>query len=96
MWIRRAAAALFLGILIAGAGLDFSVRSAEASSHVFTVSAVRVDVTARTAAAAREAAHAEGHVKAMGKLLARFLPRAEFGLLPQWNPAEILAYVQDF
>ncbi len=76
MWIRRFSAALFLGWLLA-AGLAGSLRTADANSHVFTVSGVPVDVTAETAAAAREAAHAEGHVKAMEKLLARFLPRAE-------------------
>ncbi len=57
---------------------------------------VEVDVTAETAAAAREAAHAEGHVKAMRKLLARLLPRAEQGRLRQLEAEEILAYVQDF
>jgi hypothetical protein len=57
---------------------------------------VPVDVTAETAAAAREAAHAEGHVKAMEKLLARLLPGDEFGLLRPLKAAEILAYVQDF
>jgi hypothetical protein len=96
MWIRRASAALLLGFLLAGAGLAFSVRSADANSHVFTVSGVPVDVTAETAAAAREAAHAEGHVKAMEKLLARLLPRDELGLLRQLKAPEILAYVQDF
>ncbi len=96
MWIRRTWAALFLGSLLAVAGLAGAVRSADANSHVFTVRGVSVDVTAETAAAARETAHAEGHVKALDKLLARLLPRDEFSLLRQLNPAEILAYVQDF
>ena len=96
MWIRRASVVLLLGFLLAVAGLAFSLRSAEANSHVFTVSGVPVDVTAETAAAAREAAHAEGHVKAMEKLLARLLPGDEFGLLRPLKAAEILAYVQDF
>ncbi len=96
MWIRHASAALLLGSLLAVAGPAGSVGSAKANSHVFTVSGVSVDVTAETAAAAREAAHAEGHVKAMEKLLARLLPRHEFGLLRQLNAVEILAYVQDF
>ena len=96
MWIRRASIALFLGLLLAVAGLAVPVRSADARSHVFTVSGVPVDVTAETAAAARETAHAEGHVKAMEKLLARLLPRDELGLPRPLNAAEILAYVQDF
>jgi hypothetical protein len=60
------------------------------------VSGVPVDVTAETAAAARETAHAEGHVKALDKLLARLLPRDELSQIRQLKPAEILAYVQDF
>ncbi len=96
MWIRRASVALLVGFLLAGAGPGFSVRGAAAKSHVFTVSGVRVDVTAETAAAARETAHAEGHVMAMEKLLARLLPRAERGLSRALKAAEILAYVQDF
>jgi hypothetical protein len=96
MWIRRASAALFLGLLLTAANSAFVPRGAEAGSHVFTVTGVQVDVTAETAAAAREAAHAEGHVKAMDKLLARLLPRDEISLIRQLKPAEILAYVQDF
>ncbi len=96
MWIRRASAVLAFGFLLVGAGLALPVRSADANSHVFTVSGVPVDVTAETAAAAREAAHAEGHVKALNKLLARFLPRDQLGLRRPLKPAEILALVQDF
>ena len=96
MWIRRASAVLFLGILLAAANSAFVPRGADAGSHVFTVTGVRVDVTAKTAAAAREAAHAEGHVTAMAKLLARLLPRDEQSLLRPLEAPEILAYVQDF
>ncbi len=96
MWIRRISAALFLGSLAIGLGLAPSLRDARAASQVFTVSGVRVDVTAETAVAAREAAHAEGHVKAMDKLLARLLSRNELGLIRQLKAADILAFVQDF
>jgi hypothetical protein len=60
------------------------------------VHGIAVDVTAATAAAAREKAHAEGHVKAMEKLLARLLPRDELALLRKLEAREVLAYVQDF
>ncbi|MHA1151060.1 MAG: DUF2066 domain-containing protein [Alphaproteobacteria bacterium] len=96
MWIRCTSVTLLLGIFLAAGGAALSVRSAGANSHVFTVSGVPVDVTAETAAAARETAHAEGHVKALDKLLARLLPRDELSLIRQLEPAEILAYVQDF
>ena len=96
MWIRRASAALFLGILLAVANSAFLPHGADAGSHVFTVTGVRVDVTGETAAAAREAAHADGHVKAMAKLLARLLPREELTLLRPLEAPQILAYVQDF
>jgi hypothetical protein len=96
MWIRRALSALWFGLLLAVTGAAFPIGSAEANSHVFTVSGVAVDVTAETAAAARETAHAEGHVKALAKLLTRLLPRNELGLARPLKPAEVLAYVQDF
>jgi hypothetical protein len=96
MWIRRTSAALFLGSLVLGLGFAPAARDARAASHVFTVSGVAVDVTAETAAAARETAHAEGHVKAMAKLMARLLPRHELSLIRELKAPEILSYVQDF
>ncbi len=96
MWIRRFSGALVLGFLLAGAGLAVFAPEARASSHIFTVRGIAVDVTAETAAAARETAHAEGHVKAMEKLLARLLPRDELMLLRTLEAREVLAFVQDF
>ncbi len=96
MWIRRLSGALVLGSLLVGAGLVVFAPDAGAGSHVFTVRGIAVDVTAETAAAARETAHAEGHVKAMEKLLARLLPRDELALLRKLEAREVLAYVQDF
>ena len=96
MWIRRFSGALVLGSLLAGAGLAVFAPDAGAGSHVFTVRGIAVDVTAETAAAARETAHAEGHVKAMEKLLARLLPRDELTLLRKLEAREVLAFVQDF
>ncbi len=96
MSIRRLLGALALGSLLAGAGLTVFAPDAGAGSHVFTVREIAVDVTAETAAAARETAHAEGHVKAMEKLLARLLPRDAQALLRKLEAREVLAYVQDF
>jgi hypothetical protein len=96
MSIRRLLGALALGSLLAGAGLTVFAPDAGAGSHVFTVHGIAVDVTAETAAAARETAHAEGHVKAMEKLLARLLPRDAQALLRKLEAREVLAYVQDF
>jgi hypothetical protein len=96
MWIRRLSRTLLLGILLVGPGLVLFAQDGRAGSHVFTVRGIRVDATAETAAAAREAAHAEGHVKAMEMLLARLLPRDELSLLRRLEASEILSYVQDF
>ncbi len=96
MWIRRFLGTLLLGLLLLGPGLGPFVQDARAGAHVFTVRGVEVDVTAETAAAAREAAHAEGHVMAMEKLLARLLPRDELTLLRKLEAREVLSFVQDF
>ncbi len=96
MWIRCASGMLLLGFFFAAGGSAVLPSGAEAASPAFTVRGVQVDVTAETAAAAREAAHAEGHVKAMNKLMARLLPSDELGLLRQLKAAEILALVRDF
>ena len=54
MWIRRASAALFLGLLLTAANSAFVPRGAEAGSHVFTVTGVQVDVTADNLPARRD------------------------------------------
>lgn len=95
MTIRRLLGATIIGILVwcVSAALP---RTAAAGSDVFTVSNIDVDVTAATAAAAREAAHAEGHRLAMRKLLARLLPREELARMREMELPEIVPYVRDF
>ncbi len=96
MPFRQPLGALFLGILVFALGAGVAPRTGSALSDVFTVSDVKVDVTAETAAAAREAAHAEGHVLAMQKLLARLLPRDEMARMRALELPQIVQYVRDF
>lgn len=96
MPFRQPLGALFLGILVFALGAGVAPRTGSAQSDVFTVSDVNVDVTAETAAAAREAAHAEGHVLAMQKLLARLLPRDEMARMRALELPQIVQYVRDF
>ncbi len=62
----------------------------------FEVRNVGVDVTAETAAAAREKALADGQVAAYRLLLARLTLRAHRGRLPDLARGEIAALVKDF
>jgi hypothetical protein len=63
--------------------------------NVFEVRGVAVDVTAATAAAAREQALAEGEQKAFRRLLERLTLRTDRDRLPALSRSEIAAYVQD-
>ena len=96
MWIRRLSCTLLLGLLSVEPGTVLFAQDARAGSDVFTVRGIQVDVTATTAAAARESAHADGHVKAMEMLLARFLPREQKAQMHGLEASEILRYVKDF
>lgn len=92
MGIRRLFGVLLAGLLVVG----FGAAPLGASSDVFTVRGIEVDVTAETAAAARETALAEGHVLAFGRLLARLLPRNQLTRVRQFKSSEIVQFVQDF
>jgi hypothetical protein len=63
---------------------------------IFQVSGVEVDVTAETAAAAREQALREGEVLAFRRLLERLTLRVDYGALPRLGFREIESYVKDF
>lgn len=67
------------GLLLAG----FAIVSAPASADVFTVRGVAVDVTAKTAAAARDRALIAGRRDARDRLFARLTPRDESRRLPR-------------
>ena len=91
MRFRRAAAALVSGLFLITVS-----PFAQAATEAFTVRGVYLDVTAETAAAAREAAHADGHAEAMHRLLDRLLPEAERARVPPLAPARVVELVKDF
>ncbi len=75
----------------------FFAGSAQAQAEaVFEVHDVAVDVTAETAAKAREQARAEGEAKAFQTLLERLTLRIEHAGLPRLSAGEISTYVKDF
>ena len=96
MPIRQLLGATFLGILVLSLGSAVLPRAAQASTDVFTVSDIDVDVTTATAAEAKEQALAEGHRLAMQRLLRRLLPREETARMREVLPPEILNLVRDF
>jgi hypothetical protein len=67
-----------------------------AHANVFEVRDVAVDVTANTAAQAREAALADGEAMAFRRLLERLTLSEDHGVLPALKPGEISDYVSDF
>jgi hypothetical protein len=71
-------------------------QSGGQAKDAFEVRNVAVDVTAETAAAAREKALADGQVAAYGSLLERLTLRADRGRLPDLARVEIAALVKDF
>jgi len=66
------------------------------AEDTFVVRDVEVDVTAATAAEARDQALAEGEQRAFQEMLQRLTSRADWGSLPQLTNAEIAPYIQDF
>ncbi len=96
MPIRTLFGALFVGFLFFALSAAVASGTGNARSDVFTVKGIEVDVTADTAATAREAAHAEGHGLAMQKLLIRLLPREEYARVREFELPEIVEYVRDF
>lgn len=88
----RHPAVLALAILLAGGAAPLLA----ATPDVYEVAGVAVDVTAETAAKARDTAIAEGHAKAFRQLLARLTLRADRSRLPELTVNGIAAYVTDF
>jgi hypothetical protein len=65
-------------------------------ADLFTLTGVVVDVTAKSAAAARKQAMALGERRAFDRLLQRLTLRADKNRLPRLEAAEIKDFVQDF
>ncbi len=85
------AAALALLTMVVGVS-----AFAAPASRVFEVTGVRVDVTAATAAAAREQALADGEAAAFRRLIERLTLPADRGLLPELTRHEITSLVREF
>ena len=91
--MRAAVFGAGVALLVLAPGM-FSGRAG--AQEVFTVTDVRVDATAKTAAAARETARAEGERRALGRLLARLTLRADQARLPVLERSQIAALVRNF
>jgi len=91
-WPARRGAMLLLGLFCA-----FSLPAAGQSRFdVFTIAAVRVDVTAASASAARDQALIEGERRALQMLIERLTLAAGRGRLPQPSNAQLSDLVQGF
>ena len=86
-----AARAIAMAVVVAVLG----VTGARAGD-VFQVTGVEVDVTAETAAVAREQALRDGEARAFQRLLERLTLRVDHGHLPRLGAREIEGYVKDF
>lgn len=69
---------------------------AQTQSSVFSVSAVPVDVTSASAAAAREQARADGERRAFSMLLQRLVQKDDWARLPKVSDADLTEFLQDF
>ncbi len=76
--------------------LSLSSVAGAQTLDVFTVANIPVDVTAKTAAAARKQALADGEKRAFELLLKRLTIRIDYQRLPVLEAKEISGYVQDF
>ncbi len=76
--------------------LSLSSVAGAQTLDVFTVANIPVDVTAKTAAAARKQALADGEKRAFKLLLKRLTIRIDHQRLPVLEAKEISSYVQDF
>ena len=88
--------AVVLACVLALGGLALPVPARAQGMDVFEVRDVAVDVTAETAAQAREQAHAEGQAGAFRTLLERLTLRIEHEGLPKLKADEIASYIKDF
>ena len=93
-FLNRLAVVLACVLALGGLALPVPVRAQ--GMDVFEVRDVAVDVTAETAAQAREQAYAEGEAGAFRTLLERLTLRIEHEGLPKLKADEIASYIKDF
>lgn len=84
-----------LGAAAVMLALPFGAAHAQIANP-YEVQGVGVDVTADTAAAARQQALREGQTRAMTILLERMTLKSDYPRLPDLSPEEITEYIQDF
>jgi hypothetical protein len=94
MWNWRPKGLLVAGLIVLG--LIPTLRAAWAQADAFTVSGVAVDATAESAAAARDAALAQGHVRAMRLLIERLVLQEDVRRVPLLDSSRVIDLVRDF
>ena len=87
--------AIGFGLLVCAVMLTQG-RPVQAAPNVYEIRGVSIDVTAKTAAAAREEALANGEMIAFRLLLERLTLQADREKLPFLSREEIAVYIQDF
>ena len=87
---------LLAGFMVIVAALLSPLAAALAQDNVFAVHNIAVDATADDAAAARDAAIAQGHKDALQVLLRRLVPRSQLSAVPPADDSEIANLVQEF
>lgn len=83
-------------LMLAAAPLILAPDPALADDAAFVVGGVKVDATADDAAEAREAAMAQGHVRAMRKLMERLVLDEDLKRVPLFSSKEVVELVRDF
>lgn len=89
-------AALLTLLITVGLGLETGARAAEGDADVYTILGVDVDATAKTAAAAREIALAQGHLAAFRRLMLRLVLRNNLGDLPTLDAEGVASLLRSF
>jgi hypothetical protein len=96
MCLRRVCRIFLIAFMATGWGVLERPRDALAEAAVYVVSAVPVDVTAATAAQARQTAIAEGHRQAFDTLMNRLVLAEDMARLPELGNDAIADLVGDF
>ena len=96
MRIWHGSSRLLARLMVIMAAFLMPLTAAVAQDDVFAVHNIKVDATADDAAAARDAAVAQGHQDALLVLLRRLVPRSQVASVPPADEVEIANMVQEF